>query len=138
MEIRCCAKTRPVGWGWMALLMAVPGAVLGWLLGWWVLAVYLAAVPACAEGCWGWLRSFRLEVSDTQLSLSSGSWMNSTRRQPVGALCCVNTLQTPLLRLVRCGIAVLYSPGGMWLVPMLSMRDIRRLEQLAVQKGKRL
>ena len=138
MEIRCCAKTRPVVWVWMALLLAVPGAVLGWLLGWWVLAVYLAAVPACAEGCWGWLRSFRLEVSDTQLSLSSGSWMNSTRRQPVGALGCVNTLQTPLLRLVRCGIAVLYSPGGMWLVPMLSMRDIRRLEQLAVQKGKRL
>lgn len=138
MEIRCCAKTRPVVWVWMALLLAVPGAVLGWLLGWWVLAVYLAAVPACAEGCWGWLRSFRLEVSDTQLSLSSGSWMNSTRRQPVGALCCVNTLQTPLLRLVRCGIAVLYSPGGMWLAPMLSMQDIRRLEQLAVQKGKRL
>ena len=138
MEIRCCAKTRPVVWVWMALLLAVPGAVLGWLLGWWVLAVYLAAVPACAEGCWGWLRSFRLEVSNTQLSLSSGSWMNSTRRPPVGALCCGDTLPTPLLRLVRCGIAVLYSPGGMWLVPMLSMQDIRRLEQLAVQKGKRL
>ena len=138
MEIRCCAKTRPVVWVWMALLLAIPGAVLGWLLGWWVLAVYLVAVPVCAEGCWEWLRSFRLEVSDTQLSLSSGTWMNSTRRQPVGALCCVYTVQTPLLRLVRCGIAVLYSPGGMWLVPMLHMRDIRRLEQLAVQKGKRL
>lgn len=138
MEIRCCAKTRPVVWVWMALLLAVPGAVLGWLLGWWVLAAYLAAVPACAEGCWGWLKTFRLEVSDTQLSLSSGSWMNSTRRQPVGALCCVHTLQTPLLRLVHCGISVLYSPGGMWMVPMLSMQDIHRLEQLAVQKGKRL
>lgn len=90
-------------------------------------AAFCLAWAAVLAGVWAWSVSFAAVLADGRLTVCSGIAWPTERTARTGAVAGARLLTTPLLRLARCRLVLIYTAGGTLVLPAVDAAEAQAL-----------